>query len=239
MMNPIADSLLYQQTNRILEHGWYKIPDEKGYRGSQGPGKLLELLLGIDGGNSDTPDAGKWEIKFHGGSSLLTLMHLEAGPKGHLHEMVQTFGIIDQYGRKSFRHTLFNNRSSKGLYIINEEDRLIVKYKEDPDILWSYWTHDRLLNAFISKLRRLIVVSGRKKNGFVNYEMAHLFWEPKVMGFVKAVEGGMVAIDFDARTKNGRGLRNQGTKFRIDFRNLPLIYRDHRLFESPEEARLL
>ena len=39
--------------------------------------------------------------------------------------------------------------------------------------------------------------------------------EPRVTGFVYMVANRMIAIGFDARTNNGRGLRNHRTKLRI------------------------
>lgn len=98
------------------------------------------------------------------------------------------------------------------------------------DIAWPYWTHDRLLNAFASKFRRLIVVKGRKRRDQVRYDVAHLYWEPRVTLFVGAVERGVVAIDFDARTNNGRGLRNHGTKFRVEYDDLRHLYANRQKF---------
>lgn len=56
----------------------------------------------------------------------------------------------------------------------------------------------------------------RTKDGIkqVKYEAARLVWEPDATSFVDMIANGTVAIDVDARTNNGRGLRNQGTKFR-------------------------
>ena len=96
------------------------------------------------------------------------------------------------------------------------------------DVTWPYWTHDALLNAFVAKLRRMIVVTGKRKKPMVRYEAAWAYEEPRSTRFMDAVEKGIVAIDFDARTNNGRGLRNHGTKFRVAYEDLPLIYTKHR-----------
>ena len=45
------------------------------------------------------------------------------------------------------------------------------------------------------------------------------------------VANGTVAMDFDARTLNGRGLRNHGTKFRIALNDLPRLYNHHQRFD--------
>ena len=89
----MTDAELYARLRGVLNAGWHAMPDYPGYRGTGAPGLLLEELLGLDGSNRDTPDAGKWEIKFHGPkTALMTLFHLEGEPKGHMHHMVREFG---------------------------------------------------------------------------------------------------------------------------------------------------
>ncbi len=225
----MTDTDLYARLRGVLKRGWLHLPDYPGYGGTGAPGKVLEELLGIDGGNSDTPDAGKWEIKFHSRSALLTLFHLEAQPKGHMHHMVREFGWRDDKGRTSFRHTI-HGRSDRGFYVANESSRITVRNDSVSDIVWPYWTHDSLINAFAAKFRRLIVVKGTKRNNQVRYENAHLYREPQITLLIQAVEHGIVAIDFDARTNNGRGLRNHGTKFRIRYDNLRHLYHRRQKF---------
>ena len=197
-------------------------------QGTGTPGLFLEKLLGLQVSNLDTPDAGKWEIKYHSGSTLLTLFHLEAQPRGHMHQMVREFGWLDNDGRTSFRHTI-HGQSKRGFYVTNESGRITVRNDTISDIEPPYWTHDALLNAFASKLRRLIVVKGTKKKTEVKYESAHLYWEPKITMFIEAIEKGIIAIDFDARTEDGReGLRNHGTKFRIKRDSLNDLYSNNK-----------
>lgn len=235
-MSVISDTDLRSRLGNVIGKGWVVIPDIPGYRGTGAPGKLLEEMLGIDGGNSDTPDAGRWEIKFHSGSAPMTLFHLEGSPKGHMHSMVRRFGWLDDNGRLSFRHTIWG-RSSMGFYVDNESNRITVRHRDVADIVWPYWTHDSLINAFAAKLRRLIAVRGSRRTvqgvKQVNYESAHLYSEPHVTLFVEAIEKGIVAIDFDARTKSeGRGLRNHGTKFRVAVESLGHLYQEKEDFTS-------
>lgn len=230
-MIQMTDTDLYARLRGILKRGWIQIPDYHGYRGTGAPGVILEELLGIDGGNRDTPDAGKWEIKFHSRNSLLTLFHLEAQPRGHMHQMVRKFGWPDEKGRTSFRHTI-HGRSERGFYVANESNRITVRNDSVSDMVWPYWTHDSLINAFAAKFRRLIVVKGRKHKGRVKYDKANLYWEPQTTLFIEAIEKGIVAIDFDARTNNGRGLRNHGTKFRIKYDNLRHLYIHQQKFDG-------
>lgn len=222
----LSDSDLQARLRGVLAGGWYALPD----RGTGAPGLLLENLLGLDSGNRDSPDAGKWEIKFHGPQTrLLTLFHLEAAPRNHMHHMVRQFGHVDRHGRVSFRHTIHRGKSCLGFYVANESFRITVRHREVSDIAWPHWTHDRLINAFVSKLRRLVTVRGRKRRtnqgtSEVTYERALLYWEPKTTSFPNMIANGTIAIDFDARTSNGQGLRNHGTKFRIALEDLPSLY---------------
>lgn len=229
-MTIMPDEDLYARLRGILKRGWIQIPDCPGYGGTGAAGKILEKLLGVDGGNSDTPDAGRWEIKFHSKKALLTLFHLEGEPKKHMHHIVREFGWPDKKGRTSFRHTIHKGHSCLGFYISNESNRITVRHSDVSDIVWPYWTHDRLINAFASKFRRLIVVKGQKRKGEVKYDVAHLYREPKITMFIEAIQRGIVAIDFDARTNNGRGLRNHGTKFRVSYDDLHHLYGNRQRF---------
>jgi hypothetical protein len=76
------------------------------------------------------------------------------------------------------------------------------------------------------------VVHGKKRNGQVRYESARLHWEPNIGKFIQAVERGIIAVDFDARTNlTGRGLRDHGTKFRIKIDDLGHLYSKSQRFD--------
>jgi len=223
----IVDTELFSNIRQAMKRDWIRIPVGYGYGGTGGPGRILEELAGVSAGNQDVPDSGKWELKFHSQNALLTLFHKEGEPKGHLHQMVRRFGWPDKKGRLSFRHTI-HGRSDKGFYVVNESNRITVRHPDEADIVWPYWAHDTLINAFAAKFRRLIVVKGQRQSHdgskWVRFESAKAFEEPRVTLFVQAIEQGIIAIDFDARTQNGRGLRNHGTKFRIHYDNLQYLY---------------
>lgn len=226
----VTDGELYERLRSILSGGWIPIPDEPGYGGTGAPGKLLENLLGISGQNYSIPDAGMSELKFHSRKALLTLFHLEPEPRGYMRELLREYGWPAKNGETGFRHTL-RGRSRRGFYVINEGNRIIVKNDRDAGIEWPYWSHDRLLNAFAGKLRRLIVVKGTVRQGHVLYQSATLYWEPQLTQLADAIERGIVAIDFDARTQGEGGVRNHGTKIRISTDNLPLLYHHHQSLE--------
>lgn len=223
------DEELFRRVREAITEGWTDIPDKPGYGGTGGPGRVLEDKLGVSGGNLDIPDAGKWEIKFHSKNALLTLFHLEGKPKGHMHDMVRLFGIKDANGRLSFRHTI-KGKSDRGFYVANDAGKITVRNDGPDDFVWPYWKHDTLINAFVSKLRRVIVVKGSKKKLFVRFESAYAFEEPRTTLFIDAIEQGVVAIDFDARTTDSDALRNHGTKFRVHYEDLARLYhKKHRI----------
>lgn len=235
MIELVQDNELYNRLDEVLRAGWFVIPPDQGYGGTGGPGRFLEHLLGLDGGNSDTPDAGKWEIKFHGGTSPVTLFHKEGQPKGHLEKVVAHYGWKDKQGRIAFRHTIWG-RTDRGFVVVNTGETVSVTNLRDPIAELPYWEHDTLVTAFAHKLRRLIVVHGKKSKGRVKYERATIYTEPFSTKFPQAIVDGIVAVDFDARTKshdrtidNGK-LRNHGTKFRIKEKDLPFLYRHMKVF---------
>ncbi len=223
---PRSGAAIFKIVSEILKTGTWVFPEDGKYNGSGGPGRLLEDLLGIKANNADSPDLGDWEIKFHGGSALLTLFHKDPEPKGIIRQMVHNHGWEDEKGRISFRHTI-GGESPRVFYIADEEDRIVIrnKFKDAPV---PHWTHNTLFNAFASKLRRLIVVDGQvlRNPRRVIYQEAIAYWEPDIKGFSKAIADGLFFVDFDARTQKGRGsaIRNHGTKFRIKVDDLSRVY---------------
>lgn len=234
-MTVISDADFFARLRGVTERGWIQIPDHPGFRGSGGPGLMLEELIGVDPNNRDGPDTGIWELKYHGGTAPLTLFHLTPQPKGIMHHVVRGYGWPDAKGRTSFRHTIWG-QSPRGFKVVNDISRIIVRNvgpDADPDVLPPYWTHDSLINAFVYKLRRLAVVHGKKKDGKVKYKTVRLHWEPNISGFIEAIERGIIAIDFDARTTDtGRGLRDHGTKFRIKLDDLKHLYSKSQRFDG-------
>ena len=197
---------------------------------------LLESLLGLETNNSDTPDMGKWELKYHDArrQGLMTLFHLEAKPQGYLNTLVPEFGIPRDDGITSFRQTIRGSKSSTGLIASNIGGSIMVSHPARTDIdadSWPRWTHDDILNAFASKLRRLITVSGEKDGNHVKYLKGHAHENPKSSQLISMIVNGTIAIEFDARTQPGKtSLRNHGTKFRIPVKDLGKLYATNNSF---------
>lgn len=224
---PRSATATFKEIKKVLDMGFVPMPDASSYRGTGAPGRLLEHLLGIDENNNDSPDLNDWEIKYHGGGTLITLFHKDPEPRGIMRSIVHEHGWEDSQNRISFRHTL-SGRSERGFYVVNEADRIVVR-NENVDSVVPFWRHNTILNSLGAKLRRLILVDGEvvsTPSRGVIYKSATAFWDFNMMGFFQALVDGKVSIDFDARTKLGRGtaLRNHGTKFRIQSNNLASLY---------------
>ncbi len=233
-MKKISDTDFFTKVKEVLKTGTFNLPDYPGYRGTGGPGLLLEELLGFDSNNRDGPDSGVWEIKFHGGNAPLTLFHKTPEPKRIMHSLIRKCGWPSKTGTTtSFRHTIWG-RSPRGFEAVNEGGRIIIRNGEYPDLISPYWTHDSLIAAFAYKLRRLVLVKGRrsKKNGTVTYRNTHLWTEPRLTELMDLIANGIIAVDFDARTNpKGAGLRDHGTKFRIAIKDLGKLYAQNQKFD--------
>lgn len=155
-------------------------------------------------------------------------------------------GIIYPKNEMSFRQTIHGqSRSDRGFMItINRKDRKVlvsfdakrvnprhknwlesVKRKAGLDELnpQPYWGFDdlehkagtKLLNSFYVKAE----VKTEHKKEFYKYTKMLMLQKFSFEGFLKAIEGGKILVDFDARTNH-----NHGTKFRLRRDCLPMLY---------------
>ena len=154
---PMKEAELLARLNSVIGR-WIRIPSVRGYGGTGAPGRVLEELLGVRTGNLDIPDAGQWELKFLSGTSLLTLFHLEAEPKGHLHNLIRRCSWPDLNGRASFRHTVRRPRyghSRYGLHIESEDAPRRVSafpYEDDDDYFEQQARADAAIDTLCDEL---------------------------------------------------------------------------------------
>ena len=207
---------LFGKLRDVIAHGPYDMPAESPYKGTGGPGVFLEDLLGLNAGGLDIPDAVGWELKWYTDkTSLVTLFHKEAdGPAEIMRRMVREYGWTDAQGRLSFRHT-----------IRGRSDRFRVEYTGGQIVVRPlkgkgpipYWSQEEIIAAAGSKLRRLLLVKGERKEQSVRFIQADAFETFHLTDFIAEVLRGAIVIDFDCReaSPGSVGLRNHGTKFRI------------------------
>lgn len=221
------DKVLFEQIREITKSGWFDL--ETG--GTGAPGNLLEELLDLKTSNLDTPDAGRWEIKFCSGKALLTLFHKTPWPRdrgrGAMRYMIKRFGWKGQNGRPSFRHTIAG-KSDRGFEIAVDEKAVWVHHDEHTvhEAMVPHWPKNSLLNAVGGKLRRLIVVQGKTKGRQVEYVTATAYKEFLLTEFMTALESGLILVDFDAYLQASGAVRDHGTKFRVKPENVHKLYQD-------------
>lgn len=222
---PLTESerQLFSKVRELCESGWHDLPDT----GSGAAGNYLETVLGGGVDNMDAPDIGRREIKFSSGTALLTLFHLTPKPKDCVMNLIRQFGWTGKNnGRPSFRHTI-HGRSDKGFRVVHEKGAIWITH---PDMRGEapHWTEDDLLGSVGSKLRRLLLVRGkRRKNGNqqqVSYRSAEAFQQFRLSGLMDCLVDGLVAVDFDAYEKENGTVRDHGTKFRIKPKDIGGIY---------------
>ena len=151
---------LFEKLKAVIEQGPYEMPAASPYNGTGGPGVFLEDLLGLSAGGLDIPDAVGWELKWYTDkTSLVTLFHKEAdGPAEIMRRMVREYGWKDAHGRLSFRHTIRENRIV--LRVDDKDGRIIVRPLKGSGPV-PYWSHEEIIAAAGSKLRRLLLVKRR------------------------------------------------------------------------------
>lgn len=208
-------------------------------RGHGRAGNLLEEVLGIDGGNHDVADAVGFELKTTlSPNTPVTLFHKDPKPRGKRGVpgataiLVNQFGWPSTYGDKgdivqSFRATIFGQWKSShtdDILKVTATNETVSISHNDNEV--AYWDSNDLVAAAAAKLRNMMFVEAKaESDGKISFVGAHLFEDFQPFKFIKAIEGGDIAIDFDARTIPGKSsIRNHGTKFRIKERNLMMIY---------------
>ena len=219
MVIKITEKDLFEQVKGIMNK-----PHKLTKRGSGAPGMLLEELLGIESNSRDIPDAGKWELKYHGGKSLLTLFHKNpASGTAGIKELIDHYGWVGKDGRQAFRKTFSGSKDE--FMILDDGEDLVVSSNK----VTLKWNHDVLMNSASGKIQNLVLVSGSTKAGEVTYESAVAYSEFSISKFIPEVITGVVKIDFDARykthDKDSKIIRDHGTKFRVAIKDLDKLYK--------------
>jgi len=207
------------------------------HKGHGRAGKLLEELLGIDGGNHDVADAVGFEIKTSSNNQTpITLFHKDPHPRNSKKQLGAVNHLVHHYGWhgehhgaavKSFRATIYgqwnNAQGDVHLKIQADEEKVRILH-EQKEIAW--WDANELVGIASAKLRNILYVNAKTlKDGKVQFVDAKIFDTFAPLKFIQALNQGIIAIDFDARSNPGRiSIRNHGTKFRIKERDILHIY---------------
>ena len=229
-----AEKRLFKDLEDLCASGEWEMSNG----GTGAPGRIIEEVLGIEANNSTLPDAERWELKFHGRYSPITLFHKNGEPRDAIHFLVRNHGWRNENGLLSFRHTVTaSGYSSRDFRVGVENDRVFVKHKRTRIV---HWEAEDLRSTASQKLRNMILIIGRtrrKPNGrrSVVFQSVCALEKFKPNAFIDEIAAGNVVIDFDARESGpgSRGLRDHGTKFRVKAKDLPRFYSQKRtVFEQ-------
>lgn len=231
MVKNITRNDLINEIKQAIDTGPHPCPSKADGRA----GLVLEQLLGIAGGNHALADAVGFELKTSiTPSTPVTLFHKEPLPKGSTTMMVNTFGWPATYVKggveypvKSFRATIYGSWKSQHqpvqLDVVATNQKVSIM-SSGAEI--SHWDSNNLVAAASQKLKNMMLVFAKDNgDGTVSFTSANLLENFQPFAFLQAIQEGIIAIEWDARTNpNKTSVRNHGTKFRIRERDLPVIY---------------
>ena len=216
---------------------------ERGYikthrKGPTGIGHTLEQELQLDENNLAIPDlGGRVELKANRkkSGSMVTLFTFNRSVwQVPQKEVIEIYGYIDEKSRKSLYSTVFHGTTNpQGLEIqIDRENHKVHLCHKDKILgTWSVFT---IVGKFVTKLERLMVVfadnrineeTGKEE---FHFNEAYLLDKPEPDNFLHAFEKGLIAIDVRMHLKPTGSVRNHGTGFRIDERNIPSLYENRK-----------
>src|ERR1041384_5865318 len=135
---PKTSTEVFKIVSDIMKMGWQVVPTTKGFGGTGAPAAMLEHMAKVKANNYDSPDLKDWELKFHGGGTLVTLLHKSPEPRGIMKQLVHEWGW-EEKGQIAFRHKL-KGKSDRGFYVVNNPDRIVIRHNTK-DIIVPYWTH--------------------------------------------------------------------------------------------------
>jgi hypothetical protein len=193
-------------------------------------GNTFEDLLGLVENNLKTPDIDNWELKVmrKNTSSKQTLFHKDAwvmNPSNFL----KNYGIPHkkERGELSCNTTVTRKVNNRGFYLDTDDNYLYIKHNQT---IISQYDWETLTQSFITKFPNAVKVYGdeKKKNGkvYFHYNEAYYLTNSSKHKFKKLIEDNIICVDFKLRTQynKGLGVRNRGTAFRIDDRNLDRLF---------------
>lgn len=225
-----------------LEKKLYRLK-ELGYlksirRGPTGIGHLIETELGIDETNLAIPDiGGRIEIKAtrKNINSLITLFTFNRGVwRIKQSDLISKFGYLDSEKRLSLYTTINSSGpNSQGFFIeVDVNKNLVILRNSNFSSSLAEWSTYVIAGKFMTKLDRLLLILAESKivNDFEYFwfNEAYLLEHPSPEKFLNAFLKNELFIDIRMHIKNNGGVRNHGTGFRINEKNLVDLYEKKR-----------
>ncbi len=204
--------------------------------GPTGIGHTLERELQLDETNLAVPDlGGRVELKASRkqSGSMVTLFTFNRSvwqvPQG---EIIRAYGYVDDKGGQSLYTTVFHRHAnSQNLRVKMDRSAHKVHLCRN-DVVLGTWSIFTIVGKFLTKLERLMVVfadariSEKSKREEFHFNEAYLLDKPEPNRFLDAFERGLIAIDVRMHLKPMGTVRNHGTGFRIEERNIPGLYKN-------------
>ncbi|MHA1609372.1 MAG: MvaI/BcnI family restriction endonuclease [Candidatus Njordarchaeales archaeon] len=222
---------IQRKLNHLKEKGF--IPSLR--RGPTGIGYTLEKELGLKESNIAIPDiGGRVELKTsrRNASSLITLFTFNRGVwRIPQKKLVKSYGYYDENGRRALYTTIWQGReNSLGLSInLDETNNRINLTHRSSNVPIAVWNVYMLIGKFTSKFASLIFVLADSRVDKNNREKFHfneayLLEEPTPESFIKAFKSLEIGIDIRMHLRPDDSVRNHGTGFRIQEKDMPMFF---------------
>lgn len=201
-------------------------------KSNTGIGYTLETLLGIKENNIKLPDLGEIELKSKrkNVSTFVTMFTFNSGVwKVPQSVVLKKYGYKDKQKRQALKCFVRVRKNAQGLYLKVTKNSLQM-YHTDKTLL-AEWDATTLLRYFSEKLPKLILVianTRRDENGKeeFHYTEAYLLRKPSKTGLLKLIEKDFVVVDLRMHLKTSGAVRNRGTAFRAEEKNLIQCFKD-------------
>ncbi len=210
-----------QKINVIKNLGF--VPNKR--FGNTGIGYTLETLLGIKENNIRLPDLGKIELKSKrkNVATFVTMFTFNSGVwKIKQADVVNKYGYTDKKGRQALKCFVRVEPNAQGLFLKVTKKSLRLFHVDNT--LIAEWDSKILLDCFSSKLTSTILVLAETKldegKEMFHYQDAYLLENPSEIGILKLIAKDYVVVDLRMHLNPSGSVRNRGTAFRIDERNL-------------------
>lgn len=201
-------------------------------RSNTGIGYTLETLLGIKENNIRLPDLGEIELKSKRKdvSTFVTMFTFNSGVwKVRQSDVLNKYGYKDKKMRQALKCFVHIKPNAQGLFLKVTKNSLQMCHADKT--LLAEWDARILIQYFSVKLPKLIIVLANTRKNLngteeFHYNEAYLLKNPSKTGLLKLIEKDFVVVDLRMHLKNGGAVRNRGTAFRIDEKNLIKCFND-------------
>lgn len=201
-------------------------------KSTTGIGYTLETLLEIKENNIKLPDLGEIELKSKRKNALtfVTMFTFNSGVwKVNQTDVLKKYGYKDSKKRKALKCFVRVKPNAQGLYL-KVTNKSLQMYHNDKTLI-AEWEATKLLQYFAAKLPKLILVlantriNKNDKEEF-HYTEAYLLKNPSKSGLLTLIKQGYVVVDLRMHIEKGKAVRNRGTAFRVQEKNLIQCFND-------------